>query len=187
MQGEREFAADNKSLGRFILDGIPPASRGIPQVEVIFDIDANGILKVTAKDKTSGKEQKITIQGGTGLSKDEVEKMVHESEAHAAEDRQKKEQVEARNMADNLCYTAEKALRDAGDKVPADVKTEVESKVKSLRDALQTASTEELKSKTQELSLAMQKIGQSMQPDPTDQGPKPDDKSNGPVEGEVVN
>jgi molecular chaperone DnaK len=193
LQGEREMASDNKSLGRFILDGIPPAPRGMPQVEVRFDIDANGILNVTAKDKTSGKEQKITIQGGTGLSKDEVEKMVKDSEAHAGEDRKRKEEVEARNIADGLCYTAEKSLKDAGDKVPADIRKEVEDKVKVIKDVLQTASAEDLKKKTEELSTSMQKIGQYMskQSETKPNEEKKDDKSkedkkDEPVEGEVV-
>jgi molecular chaperone DnaK len=210
LQGEREMAGDNKSLGRFILDGIPPAPRGIPQVEVKFDIDANGILKVTAKDKASGKEQNITVQGGTGLSKEEVEKFVKEAEANASADKKKKEEIETRNVADTLCYTAEKALKDAGDKVPAEIKTDVETKVKDLRSVLQTASVDELKKKTQELSESMQKIGQNMYgqqgqsnpgngqgPNPDDsRGPNPGDQSgpndpgktgqNGPVEGEVV-
>ena len=195
LQGEREMAADNKSLGRFILDGIPPAPRGVPQVEVKFDIDANGIINVSAKDKASNKEQKITIQGGAGLSKDEIEKMVHDAEAHAEEDRKKKEAIESRNIADSLIYTAEKSLKDAGDKVPADVKTEVETKAKSLKDVLQTASVDELKQKTQELSTAMQKIGQAMyQGQPGQEGQpgqfgdqKPEDEKEGEtVEGEVV-
>ncbi len=162
LQGEREFASDNKSLGRFILDGIPPAPRGVPQVEVTFDIDANGILNVKAKDKASGKEQHITIQGGTGLSKDEVDRMVKEAASHASEDTKRKEQVEARNQADNLCYVAEKAIKDGGDKVPADVKNEVEQKIKGLREILSTASSEDLKSKTEDLSQSIQKIGQAM-------------------------
>ena len=204
LQGEREMAADNKSLGRFILDGIPPAPRGVPQVEVTLDIDANGILNVTAKDKATNKEQKITIQGGTGLAKDEIEKMVKEAEMHSAEDKKRKEQVEARNIADGLTYTAEKALKDAGDKVPADVKTDIEAKVKDIRDVLQTASTEELKQKTQALSDTLQKIGQAMygqQPqggpqEPNPQGGNPNagnggngsdnTNNNGPVEGEIV-
>ncbi len=162
LQGEREMAVDNKSLGRFILDGIPPAPRGVPQIEVKFDIDSNGILNVTAKDKASGKEQKITIQGGTGLSKDEVERMVKDAQAHAEEDRKKRELTEAKNMADSLIYTAEKSLRDAGDKVPADIKTSVEAKIKSLKDALPNGTLEDIKNKTQELSLETQKIGQAM-------------------------
>ncbi len=162
LQGEREMAADNKSLGRFMLDGIPPSPRGVPQVEVKFDIDANGILNVIAKDKATNKEQKITITGSTGLAKDEVEKMTRDAEAHAAEDLKKKEQVEARNIADTLCYTAEKTLKDAGDKVSAELKKEVEEKVKALRSVLATASTEELKQKTEDLSQSLQKVGQAM-------------------------
>lgn len=202
LQGEREMAGDNKSLGRFMLDGIPPSPRGVPQVEVKFDIDANGILNVVAKDKASGKEQKVTIQGGTGLDKKEVEKMVAEAAAHAAEDKSKKERIEVRNNADNLIYTAEKSLRDAGDKVAADVKAEVEAKSKALKDILETGSVEELKTKTQELSLVLQKIGQAMygsqpgagQPSP-DSGPAGPTGGQGPAsggsgdvkEGEVVN
>ncbi|MBU1151449.1 molecular chaperone DnaK [Patescibacteria group bacterium] len=203
LQGEREMAGDNKSLGRFLLDGIPPAPRGVPQVEVKFDIDANGILKVTAKDKASGKEQNITIQGGTGLSKDEIEKFVKDAEANASTDKKKKEEIETRNTADTLCYTAEKALKDAGDKVSAEIKKDVEDKVKTLRDVLLIATVEELKKKTQELSESMQKIGQSMygqqgQPNanPDNQGPNPENQNgpndqtktdpSGPVEGEVV-
>ena len=192
LQGEREMASDNKSLGRFILDGIPPAPRGIPQVEVAFDIDANGILNVSAKDKASGRVQKITIQGGTGLNKDEVEKMVHEAQAHAEEDRKKKDEVEARNAADSVCYAAEKALRDAGDKVPADVKTEVEEKVKQVRAILATASASELRAKTQDLSTTMQKIGTHMYGSPSDGGQGENEKPGGSkgdgetVEGEVV-
>lgn len=200
LQGEREMATDNKSLGRFILDGIPPAPRGMPQIEVKFDIDANGILHVTAKDKASGKEQHITIQGGTGLDKTEVEKLVKDAEIHATEDKAKKEAVEARNIADTMCYTAEKALKDAGDKVPAEVKSDIEAKIKDVRDVLSTASAEELKQKTQALSDAMTKIGEYMykqdqaQPNaesaaqgPTgneQQGPSEDKKDT--VEGEIV-
>lgn len=194
LQGEREMAADNKSLGRFILDGIPPAPRGVPQVEVTFDIDANGIINVSAKDKASGKEQKIKIQGGTGLSDDEIDKMVKDAEAHAEEDKKKKEEIEIRNTADSLCYTAEKSLADAGDKVPEDVKKDIEAKVKDIRDNLQTASKEQLQEKTKALSDALMKIGETMY-GAQDQ-PKEDNKDNKestqgdneePVEGEVVN
>ncbi|HOA18561.1 MAG TPA: molecular chaperone DnaK [bacterium] len=200
LQGEREMAGDNKSLGRFILDGIPPAPRGIPQIEVKFDIDANGILKVTAKDKATNREQHITIQGGTGLSKEEIEKLVRDAEANASADKKRKEEVETRNVADTLCYTAEKALKDAGDKVPAEIKKDVEDKVKELRNVLQTASMEDLKKKTQELSDTLQKIGQSMygqENNNQNNGPEdkngqggqgnPDNKNpDEPVEGEVV-
>lgn len=191
LQGEREMAADNKSLGRFILSGIPTAPRGVPQVEVILDIDANGILNVTAKDKATNKEQKITIQGGTGLDKSEVEKMVREAEQHANEDKKRREEVETRNLADSLCYTAEKSLKDAGDKVPADVKASVEDKVKDIREKLQTASVEDLKQKTKDLSDELQKIGQAMYQTPQEPQPgKEDPTKNGqpdqPVEGEVV-
>ena len=189
VQGEREMAADNKSLGRFILDGIPPSPRGIPQVEVTFDMDANGILNVSAKDKATSKEQKITIQGGTGLSKDEVEKMVNEAQKYGSEDRTKKDLAESRNVAENTCYTAEKTLRDAGDKVSSDLKSSVELKAKALKDVLAVASLEELKSKTQELSLELQKVGQTMygqNKDQTQEGKDKKKENEGPVEGEVV-
>jgi molecular chaperone DnaK len=199
LQGEREMAVYNKSLGRFVLDGIPPAPRGVPQVEVKFDIDANGILKVTAKDRATNKEQNITIQGGTGLSKEEVEKMVKEAEVNASTDKRKKEEVETRNIADTLCYTAEKALKDAGDKVAVELKKEIEDKVKEIRDVLQTADVEDLKKKTQDLSTSLQKIGQSMYGQPNQPGatagpnPGTDGSQNPggtnpgePVEGEVV-
>jgi len=187
LQGEREMAGDNKSLGRFILSGIPPAPRGMPQVEVTFDIDANGILNVTAKDKATNKEQKITIQGGTGLDKNEVEKMVKDAEAHTSEDKKRREEADARNMADGLCYTAEKSLKDAGDKVPENVKKEIEKKVKDIRDVLQTATAEDLKQKTQQLSEALQKVGQHMYDQQKEQDKNEKDKGTGnPVEGEVV-
>lgn len=162
LQGERPMAADNKSLGRFILDGVPPAPRGIPQVEVTFDIDANGILNVTAKEKTTGKEQSIKITGSTGLSKEEVEKMQKEAEAHAAEDTKKKELIEARNIADSLVYTAEKSLKDAGDKVPGDVKEEVEDKAKVAKEKIAADDLEEIRKATDELSASLQKIGHAM-------------------------
>lgn len=203
LQGEREMAADNKSLGRFILDGIPPAPRGVPQVEVTFDIDANGILNVKAHDKATGKEQAITIQGSTGLNKDEVERMTKEAEAHAEEDRAKREEIEVKNTADTLIYTAEKTLKDAGDKVDAALKTEVEDKVKALRDVLPAGGVADIKAKTEELSTSLQKVGQAMYqqsqapgpesgPGDEPQGePQPDqaggeEPKKGPVEGEVV-
>lgn len=159
LQGERPMANDNKSLGRFVLSGIPPAPRGVPQVEVTFDIDANGILNVTAKDKASGKVSNITITGSTGLSKDEVEKMRKEAEEHASEDMAKKEKIEARNHADNMIYTAEKTLKDMGDKVKPEDKTAVEEKVKALKDILESGSKEDLEKTTGELSEVVQKVG----------------------------
>lgn len=198
LQGERPMAADNKSLGRFILDGIPPAPRGVPQVEVTFDIDANGILNVKAQDKASGKEQSIKIQGSTGLTKEEVERMTKEAEAHAEEDAKKKELIEAKNQADSLVFTAEKSLSDAGDKVPADVKAEVEEKVKALKEVMNSDNKEDIEAKTKELSDSLQKVGQAMsqsqqpgsdQAQGTEQAtenPSEDKKSEEPVEGEVV-
>ncbi len=195
LQGERPMASDNKSLGRFILDGIPPAPRGIPQVEVTFDIDASGILSVTAKDKATGKEQSIKITGSTGLSKDEVEKMTKEAEAHAKEDEEKKEQAEAKNTADALIFTAEKTLRDAGDKVNADLKKEVEEKISALKAILDKGTKAEIEARTQDLSDSIQKVGQSMynsQPgtqnneQETKEEKKDEKKGDEPVEGEVV-
>lgn len=162
LQGERPMAPDNKSLGRFILDGIPPAPRGIPQVEVSFDIDANGILNVTAKDKATGRSQSVSIKGSTGLAKDEVERMTKEAEAHAGEDQAKKDAIEAKNKADTLIYTAEKTLKDAGEKVSAEIKKEVEDKISSLKGVLETGSKEELETKTNELSDSLQKVGAEM-------------------------
>ena len=166
LQGERPMAADNKSLGRFLLDGVPPAPRGVPQVEVTFDIDANGILNVTAKEKTTGKEQSIKITGSTGLSKDEVERMQKEAESHTAEDAKRKELIEARNIADSLGYTAEKALKDGGDKIPADVKKETEEKVQAAKDAIAGEELEAIKKSTDELGQALQKVGPAMSQTP---------------------
>ncbi len=162
LQGERPMAADNKSLGRFILDGIPPAPRGVPQIEVTFDLDANGILNVTAKDKATNKEQKITIQGSTGLSKEEVERITKEAEKHAEEDKLKKERIDARNQADTLIFTAEKTLKDAGDKVKKDDRDEVETKIKALKEVLESGSKDELEAKTKDLSDSIQKVGATM-------------------------
>lgn len=162
LQGERPMAADNKSLGRFILDGIPPAPRGIPQVEVTFDLDANGILNVTAKDKATNKEQSIKITGSTGLTDDEIKRMTKEAEEHAKEDEEKKGEIETRNKADALVYQAEKALKDGGDKVPEDIRKEVEEKMKAVKDIQAEGSVDEVKQKTEELSSALSKIGESM-------------------------
>ncbi|PIP74442.1 MAG: molecular chaperone DnaK [Candidatus Levybacteria bacterium CG_4_9_14_3_um_filter_35_16] len=162
LQGERPMAADNKSLGRFILDGIPSAPRGVPQVEVSFDIDASGILNVKAADKATGKEQSIKITGSTGLTKEEVEKMTKEAEMHASEDAKKKEKVESKNAADSLIFTAEKTLKDAGDKVNDNVKKEIEEKITALKGVLDSGSKEDLETKTKELSESLQKVGQAM-------------------------
>lgn len=163
LQGERPMAADNKSLGTFTLDGIPPAPRGVPQIEVTFDIDANGILTVTAKDKATGKSQSITIQGGTGLSDEEVEKMKKAAEEHAEEDEKAKKIIEAKNKAEHIVYTAEKALKDGGDKVPEDVKKDVEEKTKEMKELLgkDDLTPEDLDKKVGELSESLQKIGQA--------------------------
>lgn len=162
MQGEREMAADNKSLGRFILDGIPPAPRGIPQVEVTFDIDSNGILNVTAKDKATNKEQRITIQGSSGLNKDEVEKMRKEAEAHAEDDKKKREMIEEKNKAEQLIYSSEKTMKDYGDKVTQESKDEIEKAIKELRDVKDGDDVEKIKEASNKLSESIQKVGAEM-------------------------
>jgi molecular chaperone DnaK len=162
LQGERELAKDNRSLGRFILDGIPPAPRGLPQIEVQFDIDANGIVNVKAHDKGTGREQRITIQASSGLSKDEIDRMVRDAESHADEDRQRREEVEARNEADSAAYTAEKTLKDLGDKVSADVKADVESKVADVRAALGTDDVARMRSAKDALQQAMYKVSEQI-------------------------
>ena len=162
LQGEREMATDNKTLGRFILDGIPPAPRGIPQIEVSFDIDANGILSVKAKDKATGKEQSIRIEASAGLSKEEIEKMKKDAEMHAEEDKKKKEIVETKNMADTLIFTTEKALRDAGEKITAEEKKPVEEAIEKLKKIKEGDNIDEIKKATEELSLSAQKIGEKL-------------------------
>ena len=162
LQGERSMASDNKSLGRFTLDGIPPAPRGVPQIEVTFDVDANGIMKVSAKDKATGRSQHITITASSGLSDAEVEKMRKDAEAHADEDRKRKELIEARNHADNTAYAAEKALREFGEKVPAEVKSEIEAKVAETKSAALGEDIEKIKAAAEALGLAIQKIGASV-------------------------
>lgn len=177
LQGERPLARDNKSLGRFHLDGIPPAPRGVPQIEVTFDIDANGILNVSAKDKATGKTQSIRITGSTGLSRDEIDKMQKEAEQHSEEDTRVKERIEVRNQADAMIYTAEKSLKDAGDKVKDDIKKDVEEKIKTVKDVLETGSKEDLETKTKALSDALSKIGETMyqeKPGVTPPGSAPD-------------
>ena len=205
LQGERPMATDNKSLGRFVLSGIPPAPRGVPQIEVTFDLDANGILNVKATDKATGKEQSIRITGSTGLTKEEVEKMTKEAELHAKEDEEKKGKIEAKNAADSLIFTAEKTLKDGGDKISGDVKKEVEDKVSALKAILETGTKEDLEVKTKDLSDSLQKAGQAMYQNQKteDRGQKTEEATEGnsekkskrsssansadrPVEGEVV-
>ncbi len=166
LQGERPMAADNKTLGKFILDGIPPAPRGIPQIEVTFDIDADGILHVGAQDKATGRAQSITITASSGLSKDEVEQMVRDSESHRQEDEKRRSEVEARNNADSLIYQAEKLLREQGEKAPAEVKSEVEAKIAACRTALQGQDLTEIQRTVQDLSDALQKLGAAMYEQP---------------------
>ncbi|MDO4849424.1 MAG: molecular chaperone DnaK [Coriobacteriia bacterium] len=160
LQGEREFARDNKSLGKFQLTGIPAARRGVPQIEVTFDIDANGIVKVTAKDKATGKSQQITISGSTALSDDEVDRMVKDAEAHAEEDKKQKDEIEVRNQTDSLCYGAEQTLKDLGDKVPADQKSEVEAAIADAKKALEGTDIEAIKAAGEKLTEASQKLAQ---------------------------
>jgi molecular chaperone DnaK len=162
LQGERPMANDNKSLGRFILDGILPAPRGVPQVEVTFDIDANGIVNVSAKDKGTGREQKITIQPSSGLTKDEIEKMQREAELHADEDRKRRETIELKNVADSTAYQAEKTLRDNADKIDAALKSEVEEKVKDVRSAIESDDADRIRTALDALSQSMQRIGEAV-------------------------
>ncbi len=162
LQGEREFAKDNRSLGTFILDGIPPAPRGVPQVEVTFDIDANGILNVSARDRGTGREQKITIVASSGLSKDQIDKMVRDAEAHAAEDKNRKEEVEERNLADSASYRAEKSIAELGDKITSEQKSDLESKIQDVRSALSTDDVSRIKSSREALEQAFYKISESI-------------------------
>lgn len=189
-QGEREMSQDNKSLGRFILDGIPPAPRGVPQVEVTFDIDANGILSVKAKDKGTGKQQHITIQGSSGLSKDEVEKMAKEASAHADEDKKRRELAEAKNHADTAIYQIEKSIKDLGDKLKEEDKKPVEEKITMLKEVLKKegAGHEEIKKATDELLTASQKIGEMVYKEQQEKPAetKEEKKDEGVVEGKVV-
>ncbi|MBC7878238.1 MAG: molecular chaperone DnaK [Anaerolineales bacterium] len=195
LQGERPMASDNKSLGKFILDGIPPAPRGVPQIEVTFDVDANGILKVSAKDKATGRSQHITITASSGLSDSEVEQMRKDAESHAEDDRKRKDLIEARNNADNTVYAADKAIREFGDKVPVEVRSDVEAKITEAKSAAQGEDVEKIKAATEALGLAIQKIGASVyeQAQPTAEGeaaeggPSSNANDGGPevVDGEV--
>ncbi len=189
LQGERAMAADNKTLGRFMLDGIVPSPRGMPQIEVTFDIDANGIVSVKAQDKGTGKEQKIVITASSGLSKEEVERMQRDAEAYAADDAKRREEVETRNAADTLAYTAEKTLREQGDKVPADLKQQTEEKIAKVRSALQGSDIAEVQRTMQELSGALQQVGAAVyQAPPGAEAPpgeeEPPKTDEGTVEGE---
>ena len=192
VQGERPMAGDNKSIGRFILDGILPAPRGMPQVEVTFDIDANGILSVSAQDKGTGKEQKIVIQSSSGLTNDQVEQMVNEAQSHAEDDQRKRAEIETRNQADNLVYSTEKLLSEHADKVAEDLKQEVEGKLAALRSAIQANNVPGMQSATADLNTSLQKLGQAVyaQAGPSAEGPGPDaekgqkDQDEGTVEGE---
>ncbi len=189
LQGERPLAVDNKTLARFILDGIPPAPRGTPQVEVTFDIDANGILNVTAKDKATGKAQTVRIEASTGLSKEEIERMKRDAELHADEDKKKKEIIEVRNTADALVYSSERALRDAGDKVPQDVRTAIEEKLAKLKEVKDKDDVATIRRATDELSEVIQKIGAAMYQNKTSDAPADGDKTVNPddeiTEGET--
>jgi molecular chaperone DnaK len=191
LQGERPMATDNMTLGRFRLEGIPPAPRGVPQVEVTFDIDANGILNVTAKDRASGKQQKVTITASTNLDKGDVERMVQEAKSHEADDKHRRELADARNAGDTLAYQAEKTLRELGDKVPASDRSQIESKIADLRQALQGDDLAEIKRLTEAVqqasyALSQQLYAQNAQPEEqTNGGSSPEGEDKGDVvEGE---
>jgi molecular chaperone DnaK len=190
LQGERPMAANNKTLGKFILDGIPPAPRGIPQVEVTFDIDADGILHVSAQDKATGREQSITITASSGLSSEEVDRMVQDAERYGQEDEKRREEVEARNNADSLIYQAEKLIREQGEQIPDDVKSEVEGKIADCRSVLEGQDIAAIQSAVQELSESLQKVGASMyqeqpgSPPPEGEDFTPPDEDEDVVEGE---
>ena len=188
LQGERPMAADNKSLGKFSLDGIPPAPRGVPQIEVVFDINANGILEVTAKDRATGRSQNITITASSGLSEAEVEKMRREAEVHAEEDQKRRDLIEARNTADNAVYSSEKTLRDLGEKVPAEIKANVEAAVAKVKAARELDNPEEINREVEALMQALQQVGQAAysQEPPQDETPQGGSEQTPPEDGDVV-
>lgn len=188
LQGERPMAADNKSLGKFSLDGIPPAPRGVPQIEVVFDINANGILEVTAKDRATGRSQNITITASSGLSEAEVEKMRREAEVHAEEDQKRRDLIEARNTADNAVYSSEKTLRDLGEKVPAEIKANVEAAVAKVKAARELDDPEEINREVEALMQALQQVGQAAysQEPPQDETPQGGSEQTPPEDGDVV-
>lgn len=184
LQGEREMASDNKSLGRFVLEGIPPAPRGVPQVEVTFDVDANGILSVKAKDKATSKEQSIRIEASSGLTEEEIQKMTKDAELHAEEDKKKKEKIEIKNNADTLVYTTEKLIRESGDKIKPEDKKVLEEKVEALKKVKDSDDTDAIKKASDELSAEAQKIGTAMYQQSQQGGTQTQEKKEGPVEGE---
>jgi molecular chaperone DnaK len=186
LQGERPMAADNMTLGRFRLEGIPPAPRGIPQIEVIFDIDANGIINVTAKDKATGKSQKVTITASTNLDKNDVERMVDEAQSHAADDRKRRDLAEARNTGDTMAYSAEKALRELGDKVPDADREQIEAKVADLRKALDGGDVDEIKRLTEEVQQASYALSQQLYAQEAPPEGAPESNGGGEEEGDVV-
>jgi len=185
LQGEREFATDNKTLGKFILDGIPSAPRGVPQIEVAFDIDANGIVEVRAKDRATGKEQKVTITASSMLDKKDVDRMVREAGEHADEDRRKREEVEARNQAEALTFQAERTLKDLGDKVSAEDRAAVEGKVSDVRNALKTESVDVVKTRATELAEILQRVGTAAYAAAGAAGDGPADEGAGEAEPET--
>src|SRR5919106_1561113 len=194
LQGERPMAGDNKSIGRFILDGILPARRGVPQIDVTFDIDANGLLSVSAQDKGTGKEQKIVIQPSSGLSKDEIDKMVTDAKSHEADDQRRRAEIETRNQADTLVYSTEKMMEENADKIPADLKEEVEAKITALKNAISANNVAEMQTGMSDLNNSVQKIGQAVYSQAggqtggdgfSEEGPSSDEESGGStVEGE---
>jgi molecular chaperone DnaK len=183
-QGEREMAADNKILGQFDLVGIPPSPRGLPQIEVTFDIDANGIVNVSAKDKATGKEQQIRIQASGGLNDDDIERMVQDAEAHAEDDKARKELVEARNNADTLIHSTEKNLDEYGDKVTEDEKTEIETALVAVREVLESEDAEDIKAKTDALMQASMKLGEAMYKASQEEGAAAEGMGEGPMGGD---
>src|SRR5690606_33245413 len=195
VQGERPMAADNKSLGRFILDGIPPAPRGVPKIEVTFDIDANGILNVTARDQATGREQKITITASSGLTEEEIQRMIREAEQHATEDRQRREAIEFRNQAESMSYQAERTLNDYGEKIPPELKAELEQKIGVVRDILENdrENIDRLRTAYEDMTQTLSRVGTSMYeqagaagagPDGGEAGQQPGPEEEATVEGE---
>ena len=186
VQGEREMAADNKPLGNFTLDGIAPAPRGMPQIEVTFDIDANGIVNVSAKDKGTGKEQKITIQASGGLSESEIDKMVKDAEANKEADKQKREGIDTRNNADAMVHNVEKQLKEHGDKLSAEDKTKVESDINNLKEALKGSNVEDIKTKTETLTQSAMKLGEAIYKQQQESEQKANTESDKPKDDNVV-